>query len=68
MFFMASMFIKSIPQAAATPCYVAVHPAVAGVSGKYFKDCNEAAPSKLASSYQEALRLWKFSNELSWLA
>ncbi|KAL5212188.1 hypothetical protein ABZP36_023035 [Zizania latifolia] len=60
-FFLASKLLKSIPQAAATTCYVAVHPAVAGVSGKYFTDCNEASPSRLGSSDEEATKLWSFS-------
>jgi hypothetical protein len=52
-------------QAAATTCYAAVHPALAGVSGKYFADCNEASPSKLASSSKEASRLWSFSEGIT---
>ncbi|KAJ4806383.1 NAD(P)-binding Rossmann-fold superfamily protein [Rhynchospora pubera] len=64
MFFISSKFIKTIPQAAATACYVAVHPAVTGVSGKYFSDCNELMPSNLASNSEEALRLWNFSDKL----
>ncbi|KAK9161069.1 hypothetical protein Syun_007410 [Stephania yunnanensis] len=45
-------------RAAATTCYVATHPRVTGVSGKYYADCNEAAPSKLGSNADEARRLW----------
>ncbi|KAK9103928.1 hypothetical protein Sjap_021182 [Stephania japonica] len=57
-FFLASKLLKTIPQAAATTCYVATHPRVSGVSGKYYADCNEAAPSKLGSNADEARRLW----------
>uniref|UniRef100_J3MAX9 Uncharacterized protein n=1 Tax=Oryza brachyantha TaxID=4533 RepID=J3MAX9_ORYBR len=64
-FFLASKLLKTIPQAAATTCYVAVHPAVAGVSGKYFADCNEASPSRLGSSGEEAAKLWRFSEEIA---
>ncbi|KAK3128266.1 hypothetical protein QOZ80_6BG0459180 [Eleusine coracana subsp. coracana] len=64
-FFLASKLLKTIPQAAATTCYVAVHPAVAGVSGKYFADCNEAAPSRLGASGDEASRLWTFSDAIT---
>ncbi|TVU12859.1 hypothetical protein EJB05_46524 [Eragrostis curvula] len=64
-FFLASKLLKTIPQAAATTCYVAAHPAVAGVSGKYFADCNEAAPSRLAASSEEAARLWTFSDAIT---
>jgi hypothetical protein len=52
-------------QAAATTCYVAAHPAVAGVSGKYFADCNEASPSRLGASCEEAARLWAFSENVT---
>ncbi|XP_020199056.1 short-chain dehydrogenase TIC 32 B, chloroplastic [Aegilops tauschii subsp. strangulata] len=64
-FFLASKLLKTVPQAAATTCYAAVHPAVAGVSGRYFADCNEAAPSRLASSAEEASRLWSFSEAIT---
>ncbi|GJN01061.1 hypothetical protein PR202_ga18296 [Eleusine coracana subsp. coracana] len=64
-FFLASKLLKTIPQAAATTCYVAVHPAVAGVSGKYFADCNEASPSRLGASGDEASRLWTFSDAIT---
>ncbi|KAL4188222.1 hypothetical protein AMTRI_Chr09g22840 [Amborella trichopoda] len=64
-FFLASKLVKSIPQAAATTCYVATNPNLAGVSGKYFADCNEASTSKLAGSKSEAEKLWKFSEEMT---
>lgn len=48
-------------QAAATTCYVATHARMNGISGKYFADCNEASPSKLATSSTEAARLWSAS-------
>ncbi|KAF2298032.1 hypothetical protein GH714_007289 [Hevea brasiliensis] len=48
--------------AAATTCYVAAHPRLSNVSGKYFADCNEASStSKLGSSSTEAARLWSAS-------
>lgn len=50
-----------IIQAAATTCYVATHPKMIGVSGKYFADCNETSPSKLGSNLVEAGRLWSAS-------
>ncbi|PNY09339.1 short-chain dehydrogenase TIC 32 chloroplastic-like, partial [Trifolium pratense] len=60
-FFLASKLLKTIPQAAATTCYVATHPRLFNVSGKYFADCNEASTSKLGSSSTEAARLWAVS-------
>ncbi|KAL0016084.1 hypothetical protein SO802_003153 [Lithocarpus litseifolius] len=60
-FFLASKLLKTIPQAAATTCYVATHPRLLNVSGKYFADCNEATTSKLGSNSMEAARLWSAS-------
>lgn len=61
----ASVFMKTIPQGAATVCYVAAHPNVKGVSGKYFVDCNEAECSSLANNEEEALQLWKYSDKVT---
>ncbi|CAA7391903.1 unnamed protein product [Spirodela intermedia] len=63
-FFLASKLLKTIPQAAATTCYVAVHPRVARASGKYYVDCNEATLEKLATDAREAARLWLVSEAL----
>ncbi|KAF8028042.1 hypothetical protein BT93_E0836 [Corymbia citriodora subsp. variegata] len=60
-FSLTSKLWKTIPQAAATTCYVGTHPRLANVSGKYFLDCNEALASKLGSSSHEASRLWSAS-------
>ena len=38
------LVLKTIPQGAATQCYVATNPALAAVSGQYFADCNIAKP------------------------
>lgn len=59
----ASVFMKTIPQGAATVCYVASHPAVEAVSGKYFVDCNEAECSYLASNEEQAKHLWAYSEK-----
>ncbi|KAG1360691.1 short-chain dehydrogenase TIC 32, chloroplastic [Cocos nucifera] len=64
-FFLASKLLKTIPQAAATTCYVATHPGLAGVAGKYFADCNEATSSKLASNGDEASHLWRWSEAMT---
>ncbi|KAL5816812.1 hypothetical protein ACOSQ3_025190 [Xanthoceras sorbifolium] len=63
-FFLTSKLLKTIPQAAATTCYVAIHPRLVNVSGKYFADCNEAWTSKLGSNSSEAARLWYASEML----
>lgn len=64
-FFLASKLLKTIPQAAATTCYIATHPRLENVSGKYFADCNEASPSKLGSSSFEAEKLWIVSEAMA---
>lgn len=58
------VFNKTIPQGAATQCYVAGHPTPAAISGQYFSDCNPVAATPLM--YDEALakRLWSVSEEL----
>ncbi|XP_031485147.1 short-chain dehydrogenase TIC 32 B, chloroplastic-like [Nymphaea colorata] len=55
---------KNVPQGAATTCYVAVHPSLKGVTGKYFTDCNEITPSAFARDEALARKLWDFSNKL----
>ncbi|KMT16356.1 hypothetical protein BVRB_3g055030 [Beta vulgaris subsp. vulgaris] len=56
--------LKSIPQGAATTCYVAMHPQVKGVSGEYFNDCNLAKPTSQAQDATLAQKLWDFSMKL----
>jgi len=64
-FALARNFVKTIPQAAATSCYVATNPNLEGVSGKYFYDCNEHLPElPAACDAQLAATYWKFSEEL----
>lgn len=55
---------KNVPQGAATTCYVALHPALKGVTAKYFVDCNEFETSKYAGDEALAKKLWDFSNKL----
>ncbi|CAL5420107.1 unnamed protein product [Camellia sinensis] len=70
-FFLMSLFKvftyllwKNVPQGAATTCYVALHPKLKGVTGKYFLDCNEWPASKFATDEALAKKLWDFSNKL----
>ncbi|GAA0162135.1 dehydrogenase [Lithospermum erythrorhizon] len=58
------LVLKSVPQGASTTCYVALHPQVAGVSGKYFMDNNVATPTAQGSDPDLAKRLWDFSMNL----
>nr|XP_043611908.1 short-chain dehydrogenase TIC 32 B, chloroplastic-like [Erigeron canadensis] len=58
------LFWKNVPQGAATTCYVAVHPDMKGLSGKYFLDCNEWPASDFARDPKMAKKLWDYSNHL----
>jgi len=59
-----SLVLKSIAQGAATEVYAAVHPAVAGVSGAYFADCNVAKPRADAEDPALARKLWEVSEKI----
>ena len=56
---------RSVEQGAATQCYVATAPALEGVSGRYFVDCNPARTSIHARDPDLAARLWAVSEELA---
>jgi NAD(P)-dependent dehydrogenase (short-subunit alcohol dehydrogenase family) len=56
--------VKSIAQGAATTCYVATSPELAGVNGYYFSDCNPRESSALMRNVELAKRLWDISEEL----
>ncbi|KAL3834400.1 hypothetical protein ACJIZ3_009136 [Penstemon smallii] len=56
--------MKNVQQGAATTCYVALHPDVKGMSGKYFADSNLAKTSLQANDNELAKRLWDFTLNL----
>ncbi len=56
--------MKNVAQGAATSCYLAVHPDLAGITGKYYSDCQQTAPHELSQSEDLADRLWKESAAL----
>lgn len=61
-------YVNTCLQGAATTCFVALHPSVKGVSGKYFVDNNEFDPKTfhpLAEDEQEAKKLWDLSVQLT---
>ncbi len=58
-------FMKSVEEGAATTCYVATYPELAGVSGYYFADCNPLKPSPQMQNEAMAARLWQVSEELT---
>jgi WW domain-containing oxidoreductase len=61
----APLVLKSIPEGAATTCYVAVHPSVEGVSGKYFADCNESYTASRGRDEAMAAKLWEASEKIA---
>ena len=56
---------ESPAQGAATSCYLASNPALAGVSGLYFADCNPAEQSDYQKDAAMAAKLWQVSEELT---
>jgi len=56
--------LKTIPQGAATQCYVATHPSLRTVSGEYFADCNVATSSRHGQDEAMAERLWTVTEEI----
>jgi NAD(P)-dependent dehydrogenase (short-subunit alcohol dehydrogenase family) len=62
---LSPLFLKSIPEGAATQCYVATHPSLDGVTGEYFSHCNIAQPSAFARNDALAERLWTESERIA---
>ncbi|NVB41051.1 SDR family oxidoreductase [Pseudenhygromyxa sp. WMMC2535] len=58
------LFLKTIPQGAATQCYVALNPGAAEISGEYFADCNVAESSPQGRDMAVAEQLWAKSEEI----
>jgi len=58
------LVMKSIPEGAATQCYLAAHPGAAPFNGEYFRDCNPARPRADARDEALARRLWAKSEEI----
>jgi len=60
----APLVLKSTGEGAATQCYLAVHPSVDGVAGKYFSDCNVGKSSSRGRDAEMAAKLWEVSEEI----
>ena len=61
---LSALAFKSIPQGAATQCYVAAHPAAAEINGEYFSDCNVAKSSRHGRDLELAEKLWHRTEEI----
>ena len=58
------LFLKSIPQGAATQSYVAANPRAASISGEYWADSNIAKPRAEANDPALAAKLWEVSEKI----
>ena len=58
------LFMKSIPQGAATSVYAATSPNLAGKSGAYLADCTITSPSAAAQDDTLAARLWDVTEKV----
>jgi WW domain-containing oxidoreductase len=58
------LFLKTIPQGAATQVYVSTNPSLACVSGKYFADCNIVKPRIDGEDAETAKKLWEVSEQI----
>lgn len=67
LFTLIAPLLRSPAQGAETVLYLAADPAVAGVSGRYFKDKREVAPPKAALEREAQARLWQLSERLTGL-
>jgi WW domain-containing oxidoreductase len=62
---LAPLFLKTVPQGAATEVYVATSPALDGVSGEYFADCNVAQARRETNDATLARKLWETSEKIA---
>ncbi len=58
------LFLKSIPEGAATQTFLAAHPSAASQSGLYFSHANPAKPRRDAEDLDKAERLWDVSEAI----
>lgn len=58
------LVLKSIPEGAATQCYVATHPKAEGVTGEYWADCNLKKSSRNGRDLALAEKLWAKTEEI----
>ena len=59
------LLFKTVGEGAATQCYVAAHPSVAGISGEYFMNSNIARPSRHGRDQALAERFWEVSERIA---
>ncbi|BAU02294.1 hypothetical protein VIGAN_11179300 [Vigna angularis var. angularis] len=57
--------LKNVQQGASTTCYLALHPGVSGINGKYFADNNVSEACLQRWDMDLAKKLWDFSMNLT---
>lgn len=62
--FIAGLFAKTPPRAAATQALLAASPQVAGITGEYWADCNIRQGNALLEDSVLAKRLWEVSQQI----
>jgi len=60
----ASLFMKSIPQGAATQVFLAANPEAKGVSGEYWANCQIAKGSRYLGDVAMRTRLWEVTEKI----
>jgi NAD(P)-dependent dehydrogenase (short-subunit alcohol dehydrogenase family) len=63
--YIGPFLMKTMPEGAATSCYVATYPDLANTSGYYFEDCQAVAPGGHMEDDAMAEKLWDVSVELT---
>jgi NAD(P)-dependent dehydrogenase (short-subunit alcohol dehydrogenase family) len=63
--YLGAPFTKTIPQGAATSCYVATWPALEKTSGSFFNHCNPHRPGGQTENMILAETLWDVSEDLT---
>ena len=60
----ASLFMKSVEEGAATQTFLAANPAARGITGQYWADCRVSKGSAYLDDAAIAKRLWNISSQL----
>ena len=58
------ILMKTVAQGASTQTYVATHPSLSGMNGKYFANCNEKHSSRYGRDPILATTLWEKTQEI----
>lgn len=61
---LSPLFLKSIPEGAATQTWAAVHPDAADINGEYLADCNVAKTNKYGRDMTLADKLWEATERI----